>query len=192
MSLEQLDDEKLPLKTEHLLHIHLNEYRKLKDEQVTRIVMREHMIYVTLGILGGVSSYALHAGQQYAFLVIPWVCIILGWLYITTDEKVSAIGAYLRHDLSQKLETLTQATEGTTLGWETTHRSDKYRVSRKITQILVDLLTFVISGLCALLAFWWLQPEMDKIFQVILGIEGVLLIWLGIIITVSTDVKKGR
>ncbi len=191
MSLEHLDDEKSMLKQDHLLHVHLNEYRKLKDEQIARIVMREHLIYVTLATIGAVSSYALHAGQHYAFLVIPWVCIILGWLYITTDEKVSAIGEYLRQELAEKINQLTQTTQGTILNWELIHRNDKLRVPRKVTQLLIDLLTFVGSGGLALVAFWWMQTEWHGLFKVVWGIELTLLIWLGILILISTDWKKG-
>lgn len=194
MSLENHDDEKVNLiKNDHLLHIHLNEYRKLKDEQIARIIMREHMIYVTLATIGAVSSYALHSEQHYAFLVIPWVCIVLGWLYITTDEKVSAIGEYLRHNLADKLDKLTNSSTSNALGWEVVHRSDKFRVHRKVTQLIVDQLTFVGSGLFALAAFWWMQKtEWHSLFKITWGIELMLLIWLGISIFITTDMKKGR
>lgn len=196
MSLENLDDEKVTLMRDHLLHVHLNEYRKLKDEQIARIIMREHMIYVTLGTIGAVSSYALHSEQHFAFLVIPWVCIILGWLYITTDEKISSIGEYLRRDLADKLDHLTNNSTGYTLGWEITHRSDKFRTHRKITQLIVDQLTFVCSGLFALAAFWWMQKTewslWHPLFKITWGIEVVLLIGLSILIFIATDMGKGR
>ncbi len=115
-----------------ILQVYLNEYRKLKDEQIARIIMREHLVYVTLGVFGGVSSYALHEDQHYAFLVIPWVCLILGWLHSITNEKVSFLGKYIRLELSEKLEKLTSAGTPSLLGWEVAHRSDKHRMMRKI------------------------------------------------------------
>jgi hypothetical protein len=193
---EQYDEESFKsghLQQDYLLQVHLNEYRKLKDEQIARIIMREHMIYVTLGVFGGVSSYALHEGQYYAFLVIPWVCVILGWLYLTTDEKVSAIGEYIRHDLTEHLAKLTASpAEMLLLGWEIKHRSDGHRRSRKIFQMIIDQLTFVIPGLIALAMFWLKQFSFNKWFTIIWIIELVLLLGLGVLIVMTTDFKKGR
>ncbi|WP_187329296.1 hypothetical protein [Halomicronema hongdechloris] len=28
--------------------------------------------------------------HYYALLVIPWVCLILGWTYVVNDEKISS------------------------------------------------------------------------------------------------------
>ncbi len=175
-----------------ILHVYLNEYRKLKDEQITRIVMREHLVYVTLGVFGGVSSYALHEGQHYAFLVIPWVCLILGWMYLMTDEKVSALGKYIRLELSTKLEQLTGADTHSLLGWEVAHRDDELRLIRKFSQLIMDEITFVISGVIALIAFWQMQPTFSLLFQIIWGSELGLLLALGIWIIVTADLKKGR
>jgi len=175
-----------------ILHVYLNEYRKLKDEQIARIVMREHLVYVTLGVFGGVSSYALHEGQHYAFLVIPWVCLILGWMYLMTDEKVSALGKYIRLELSAKVEQLTSAGTPSLFGWEVAHRDDKHRLIRKFSQLIMDEITFVISGVIALIAFWQMQPTFSLLFQIIWGSELGLLLALGIWIIVTADLKKGR
>ena len=44
---------------EQILQVFLIEYEKLKEEQAQRIGFRDQMIYVTLGIFGGVVSFAL-------------------------------------------------------------------------------------------------------------------------------------
>ncbi|GEM_PF-1735458 len=175
-----------------ILHVYLNEYRKLKDEQIARIIMREHLVYVTLGVFGGVSSYALHEGQHYAFLVIPWVCLILGWMYLITDEKVSALGKYIRLELSEKLEILTGADTHSLLGWEVAHRDDKHRLIRKFSQLIMDEITFVISGVIALVAFGKMQTDFSPLHSTIWWGELVLLIGLGIWIIVTADLQKGR
>jgi hypothetical protein len=192
VSLEHHDDEHVNIQPDVLLHIHLNEYRKLKDEQIARIVMREHLVYVTLGVFGGVSSYTLHDSHYYAFLVIPWVCVILGWMYLITDEKVSAIGEYIRKDLTEKLAPLADTKPALLLGWEVAHRSDQHRFLRKLLQLLVDEVTFVLSGLFALAAFWWFQTEWTLLFQITWWIEGFFLLLLGIWILITADLGIGR
>ena len=91
-----------------ILQVFLLEYEKLKEEQLKRIEFRDQMIYITLGIFGGILSFALsNKTNLYALLVIPWVCLILGWTYIVNDEKISAIGKYIRLTLTEKVKTQT-------------------------------------------------------------------------------------
>jgi hypothetical protein len=192
MSLEPSDHEPLAIPKDSRLYIYLNEYNKLKDEQIARIVLREHFVYVTLGVFGGVFSYALHADHHYAFLVIPLVCIILGWMYLTVDEKVSAIGEYLRRDLTEKLAPLVGMPAEQLLGWEIAHRSDKYRRPRKWIQLFIDLLTFILSGVFALAAFLWYQTELNNLFLTVLVVEGFSLMLLMVWMVMTTDLKVGR
>ena len=192
MSLEQPDNEQLTIPKDSRLHIYLNEYSKLKDEPVARIIIREHLVYITLGVFGGIFSYALHADQHYAFLVIPLVCVILGWMYVTVDEKVSAIGKYLRKDLTEKLAPLAGVPAEQLLGWEIAHRSDKYRRPRKWIQLFIDLLTFILSGIFALAAFLWYQTDLNNLFLSVLVVEGFSLILLMVWMVMTTDLKVGR
>ena len=91
-----------------ILQVFLLEYEKLKEEQLKRIEFRDQMIYITLGIFGSILSFALsNKTNLYALLVIPWVCLILGWTYIVNDEKISAIGKYIRLTLTEKVKTQT-------------------------------------------------------------------------------------
>jgi len=180
---------------EGLLYTYLNEYIKLKDEQIQRMRFRDNLLYLTLAAFGGIVSYAVtDPSRYYAFLVLPWVCFILGWTYLVNDEKISAVGRYLRYQLSDKLEKLTATEEkGLLLGWEVAHRSDKRRVSRKIFQFLVDEITFFISGLVALGIFWLKEPTLYSLpIQVLSIVELLLLCSLGIWIFVYADFKKGR
>jgi len=136
---------------EKLFNAYFNEYSQLKSEQISRIGFRDNLLYVTLTLFGGILSYALTDKTHYiALLVIPWVSFILGWTYLINDQKISAIGQYIRLDLSVKLEILIQATPESLLGWETGHRSDSHRKSRKITQLAVDLITFSATGFISL------------------------------------------
>jgi hypothetical protein len=137
----------------------LMEYERLKDEQKTRIGFRDSLIYATLASLAGVIAATLNdRGHAALLLLLPPVCVVLGWTYLVNDEKVSAIGRYLRADLAHALGEL--APDGATIfGWETAHRRDARRRSRKLLQLGVDVATFCLPGLTAVVIFWVNGPQ---------------------------------
>ena len=111
-----------------LLNAYLHEYNKLKDEQIQRIGFRDNMIYVNLVAVGGVAAFAVSdATYLYVLLVIPWVCFVLGWTYLVNDEKISAIGRYIRLVLVKSLGTKLSVSESQLFGWEIAHRDDNRR-----------------------------------------------------------------
>ncbi|MEO0868500.1 MAG: hypothetical protein AAFY17_08635 [Cyanobacteria bacterium J06642_11] len=182
-------------RNEKTLEILMEEYRVLKAEQSMRIGFRDNLLYVTLGIFGAIASFGLtNAKGSSAFLVIPWVCLVMGWTYLINDEKISAIGRYVRYDLEKRVDALIggSADEKYLFGWETAHRDDPRRKQRKYTQLFIDQVTFVISGLMALVVFWLLAKAIS-VFAIILSVvEAVLLIVLGVRITDYADLAKGH
>ena len=123
-------------------------------------------------------------------LVIPWVCLILGWTYVVNDEKITAIGEYIRHKLIDKLKEYTEYDDlEILLGWEIAHRDDK---NRKIEQFIIDQITFTVSGIIALSAFWFLVPNSPYFIRFLSIIELLLLIVLGLEMFIYADFKKGR
>ena len=44
---------------ERLFALHQDEYSSLKAEQASRIGFRDNLLYVTLGVVGGVCAYAV-------------------------------------------------------------------------------------------------------------------------------------
>jgi hypothetical protein len=180
---------------EQTLQILLEEYRVLKAEQASRIGFRDNLLYVTLGLFGAIASFALsNDDAEPAFLVIPWVCIVMGWTYVVNDEKISAIGRYVRYSLEERIAALMggSADNQYLFGWETAHRSDPRRISRKYLQFLIDLVSFVFSGLTALGVFWLLTDQPATFTIVLSAIEAVLLIGLGIKIFVYADLAQGH
>jgi hypothetical protein len=177
-----------------VLEIFFREYDKLKSEQTQRIGFRDNLLYVTLGLFGTVTSFAVsNSSNYYALLVIPWVCLILGWTYVVNDEKISAIGRYIRYKLIDKVKEHTSYTDLDTLfGWEIAHRDDPHRKRRKIEQLIVDEITFVLSGVVALTAFWILVPTPSLGVTILCGAELLFLIILGIEILIYADLAKGR
>ena len=180
---------------EQTLQILLEEYRVLKAEQASRIGFRDNLLYVTLGLFGAISSFALsNSNGHHAFLVIPWVCIVMGWTYVVNDEKISAIGAHIRYALEERLSALIggPADNQYLFSWETAHRSDPRRKSRKYLQLFIDEVAFVLSGLTALVVFWLLSTQLSILAVLLSTIEAILLIGLGIKIAIYADLAKGH
>lgn len=176
------------------LEVLLAEYNCLKSEQAQRIGFRDNLLYVTLGVFGAVVSFAVSApSHYYALLVIPWVCLILGWTYVVNDEKISSIGRYIRYKLVDKVREHTGHEDLETLfGWEIAHRSDMHRMRRKIQQLIVDEITFVFSGLIALSAFWFLVPQPPIGMTILSYVEFLLLLILGVETLIYADISEGR
>lgn len=157
------------------------EYERVKGEQQARIGFRDNLLYASLAAMAAVITAVLQSdGRTELLLLLPPVSALLGWTYLVNDEKVSAIGRYIREELSPRLATLAQdreqgsETEGghrhggergqagdriQVFGWETVHRTDRRRWSRKRLQLAVDLTTFCGAPLAALLVFWSAGPR---------------------------------
>jgi hypothetical protein len=177
-----------------IIEIFLKEYDKLKSEQTQRIGFRDNLLYVTLGLFGTVLSFSISKPEYTpSLLLIPWLCLILGWTYLVNDEKISAIGKYIRLTLVEKVKDKTGYQDLTALfGWEIAHRNDNRRKRRKIEQLIIDEITFVLSGLFALIAFWILNPTTTTPVLWISILEALLLMVLGMEIILYADLLKGR
>jgi hypothetical protein len=133
----------------------LAEYQSIKDEQKARIGFRDNLLYVTLTVVAAVIAAAAQAKQPSMLLALPPVCVVLGWTYLVNDQKISAIGSYVRDELGPRLAQLAEPGGGSpAFGWETAHRGDARRRSRKAVQLVVDLLAFCGVPLAALVVFW--------------------------------------
>ncbi|MFE6625129.1 hypothetical protein ACFZBP_34535 [Streptomyces sp. NPDC008086] len=133
----------------------LAEYQSVKDEQKARIGFRDNLLYVTLAVVAAVIAAAAQAKQASMLLALPPVCVVLGWTYLVNDEKISAIGRYVRDELGPRLAQLARPDgDFAAFGWERAHRSDARRRSRKAIQSVVDLTAFCAVPLAALVVFW--------------------------------------
>lgn len=176
----------------NLLEVMLKEYEKLKDEQTQRIGFRDNMLYVGLVVIGGIVSFAMSdAEKNGALLLVPWVCLILGWTYLVNDEKISSIGRYVRTKLDQRISQAIELPDLTLFGWEVEHRSDKYRTQRKLVQLLVDETAFCLSGIGSVCFYLVInKPPFSVIL--ICSIEVILLLGMGVEFWRYADLKKGR
>lgn len=180
----------MPNETKTLLDVYLNEFDKLKAEQIHRIGFRDNMIYVTLVSVGGVMSFATsETSHLVALLIIPWICCVLGWMYLVNDEKISALGRYIRRQLEHKIREQINMPEVVIFEWEVAHRSDKRRVQRKIMQLLVDQITFCASGIISICAFWVMSPVKTTASITVSFIELVVLLILCYQIFIYADIR---
>ena len=185
------------------------EYDKLKSEQSQRIGFRDNLIFVHLAATGAVASWVLTNNNTpnavHALLVIPWICIILGWTYVVNDNHISRIGKYVREVMNKRAHILAQL-ESISLAegdgrefilsapfeWESYHRIDNRRVTRKTLQCMVDEITFFLPGILAILGYLYLDPSRAHGYLLcsVLSLELVSLLTLGFLIIAYADFAR--
>ncbi|WP_340683615.1 hypothetical protein LCL61_34460 [Amycolatopsis coloradensis] len=132
----------------------LAEYEALKAEQTSRIVLRDRLMYAALAALAATLALVVQAtGRPYLLLLLPLVCVVLGWTYFVNDQKISAIGRYLGRHLAPSLVASTHRAEQV-LTWESVHRCDPLRRLDKSMQLAVDLLMFAVPALLSVVLYW--------------------------------------
>jgi hypothetical protein len=176
---------------ERLFSLYQDEYNKLKAEQASRIGFRDNLLYVTLGVVGGVFAYAFkEPGHVQALLLIPWACFILGWTYLMNDRAISAIGRYVRNTLTVQLETDCGVPRDLPFRWEVEHRTDDQRIIRKLFQLVVDLMAFCLSSSVALVVFVRLVPAPSGMAPLLIAFGWLMTLVLAGYIIWYADVSK--
>jgi hypothetical protein len=182
-----------PTENNPITELCIKEYESLKHEQIQRLGFRDNLIYANLIAMAGILSIAAtDVIKVLVLLVLPLICVVLGWTYLVNDEKISAIGRYIRYNLSDKIRQSIKNDDQSIFGWETAHRADSRRISRKITQLVVDELAFVLPGFIAIVMFWINAPGILLSLRWIAILEGILLAVLGVQIYVYADLKRGK
>ncbi|MFH8370047.1 hypothetical protein [Streptomyces sp. NPDC018031] len=165
------------------------EYEQVKEEQRARIGFRDNLLYATLASMAAIITFTLQkSGHVELLLLLPPASVFLGWTYLVNDEKISAIGRYIREELDPRLTALVP-THSRVFGWETAHRSDRRRVSRKRLQLGVDLLIFCAAPLAALVVYWSYGPVTAVLLTVSL-VESALIAVLGAQIARYADLRR--
>jgi len=146
-------------------HMLVLEYKHLKLEQLGRISTRDNLIYVTLASLAAVAAATIQLNMTRLLLLLPPACMILGWTYLVNDQKVSAIGRHLRRVLIPKIRDAL-GTDSALFTWEFEHRSDPRRRIRKLGQLAIDLITFCVPALAAILVYSLVAPPMPAFIAI--------------------------
>jgi hypothetical protein len=170
------------------------EYIKLKDEQTKRIGFRDNLLYVNLVLISGIMSFVLGGDfgnplRLHGLFVAGWVSLVLGWTYLVNDEKISAIGRYIRETLPEALD---PDKTGLLFGWEVAHRSDKRRPLRKLQQLVVDILSFPGIGLASLALFVVWIPHLGCLSALAALVQAALLLILVWEIWVYADLASSQ
>ncbi|WP_446045024.1 hypothetical protein [Streptomyces olivaceus] len=154
----------------------LAEYDRIKEEQKTRIGFRDNLLYFTLAASTAVLALTVQSGQARLLLTVPVICVVLGWTYLVNDEKISAVGCYVRDRLGPRLAELSGADAA--FGWETYHRGDASRTTRKRLQTAVDLFTYLVLPMVCVTGFWC-SPEAQPPLVTVSGVQTLALAVLG-------------
>jgi hypothetical protein len=178
--------------------LYLTEYERLKEEQLRRLGYRDNLIYATITSLGVILLFVFGTSRHdEGLLLVPGASLVLGWTYLVNDEKVSAIGRYIRLTLAPRLAQLAgQDRPGAgdrpeVFGWEVAHRSDHRRLSRKYLQLAIDLGTFCLPGVVAVVTYL-LRDGATLVTSVVSGVDLVAMAILGFEMIVYADLKRGR
>jgi hypothetical protein len=170
----------------------VKEFEKLKDEQNKRIEFRDHMIYITLGVIGTVFSFILEKPEfNTALLVLPFICIILGWTYLMNDEKVTEIGVYIKNILIPIIEKSKSDPElSLHNNWEVYHKKAHNRASKKVIQLILDIMLFCFSALFSIISFFYFNNSVKCYHVIIALIESVLILYLASHFIISLRLGK--
>lgn len=171
----------------------LKEYEKLKDEQIHRIGFRDQMIYVSLGVTGAVFSFGLeNRSYNFTLLVLPFVSSILGWTYLTNDERISEIGRYIRSQLIPGLNVLSGGVVVIDEMWENRYLKSIRRKERKAIQLFFDIGLFCFAPIMALVTYFLFNDHLSKVLIGLLFLEGILSLGIAYqFISYSELYKKG-
>ncbi|WUD93962.1 hypothetical protein OG703_23175 [Streptomyces anulatus] len=155
----------------------LAEYDRIKEEQKTRIGFRDNLLYFTLAGSTTILAISVQSRQAQLLLTIPVICLVLGWTYLVNDEKISAVGCYIRDHLGPRMAELA-GTPRAVFGWETYHRNDANRATRKRLQAAVDLFTYVALPVICMAAFWC-SPAVGPLLLIVSLAQAFALAVLG-------------
>ncbi|WP_371624097.1 hypothetical protein [Streptomyces sp. NBC_01116] len=155
----------------------LAEYDRIKEEQKTRIGFRDNLLYFTLAASTTILTISVQSRQVQLLLTVPVICLVLGWTYLVNDEKISAVGSYVRDRLGPRMAELTGA-RGAVFGWEAYHRDDRNRATRKRLQATVDLFTYVALPVICMAAFWC-SPAVRPLLLIVSLVQALALAVLG-------------
>ncbi|MFC9249815.1 hypothetical protein [Amycolatopsis thailandensis] len=169
----------------------LAEYEALKSEQTSRIVLRDRLMYAALAALAATLALVVQpAGHEYLLLLLPLVCVVLGWTYFVNDQKITAISRYLGGKLAPLLRVRTHR-GGRVLAWESVHRGDPLRRLDKSMQLVVELLMFVAPALSSVVLYWFTDGVRSPLLVVSIA-EVLVTLGFAARVVAAADLSAGE
>lgn len=173
------------------LDLHRTEYTELKDEQRTRMAIRDQLGYATwagIGLVLAAGRITGPAASPILWLALPVVVVVLGWTRIQNDLKITRIGQYIREDLAPRVSVLVGEP---VFGWETAHNGPGTRRQLRMwCQLIADLTLYTFVPIAALIAYWSSAPLM-KPWTGVAGLEALAVIGLATVIILHSGVRLG-
>ncbi len=130
-------------------------------------------------------------GRPYLLLLLPLVCVVLGWTYFVNDQKISAIGTYLGRHLAPSLAASIHRADQV-LTWESVHRCDPLRRLDKSMQLAVDLLIFAVPALLSVVLYWTADGVRADLLVVSITEALVTVGFAGRVIAAADLLARGR
>lgn len=180
------------MNSQELKAFYLKEYERLKEEQKARIAFRDQMIYISLGVIGAVFSFTLENNNySIALLILPFICIVLGWTYLVNDIKISEIGTYICGKLIPNIikEELSDMKNNNTDTWENYHSDTPHRYMIKIIQLMVDIVVFCCSAMLSIYVFFVLN-DMSIYYILIASFEIISILFLVYLFITNSSIYK--
>ena len=156
------------------------EYSSLKAEQLARIKQRDAILNFNVVGIGLIAAIAVQGEREsVAWLVVPWISLIFGWAYLSSDDKVSAIARHLQ-----------QFAPAGGIGWSWEH-SGKSFVSQPLRATfdsMVYVLAFLLPTPAAIALFLHNFGEArgwELVHALTIGVYAVLLVLITVIFGMS-------
>lgn len=156
-----------------------DEHMTLKTEQLERIKQRDTFLNLNIVALGVFAAIAVQNQKQAAaWLVVPWLTAIIGWAYLSNDDKVTAIARHL---------TATVDTRTAALSWEAGQKGLLPLWVRRLAEVVVFLLSFVLPTPVAIALYATAYPETTwgPISLVVVIFEAIITACLCAVYTLS-------
>jgi len=176
-----------------VLQAYFKEYDYLKQEQLNSITARNYLIFVLLFIYCGVFAYAVaNPGSYHAFLMLPWACFILGWLYFGLQNKIIAIRFYLRDTLAPHIIELSGMSPDTPFSNEKIFLERYPRWLRKLFEIIINLYLFCMPSIISLAMYLSLpaSAELDMTTNAMIATDIVFIIILAVWVVMYSDISR--
>ena len=149
-----------------------DEYTTLKSEQLDRIKQRDGFLNLNVVAVGIVVAIAVRTdGSTSAWLLIPWITTIMGWAYLSNDDKVSAIARHIR---------AAPPTTGALHSWEVGPKGLLPVPVRRYADILIYLLSFAFPTPAAIILYannhaWSFATVLLATLEVLLSVSLVAM-----------------
>jgi len=125
-----------------------HEVVSLRNEQTERIKTRDQLVYLNIVAVGLLFSKSLERTEvnEKPLLVVPWVALSLGWVFVVNDLKIFKLSLYLSESAKSQ--------DGAPVGWEHFRRLSTHRLLEGgVAALMIQLSVFALPALASMILF---------------------------------------